>query len=132
MGTETQTKTAEIYRLVTLDHVCPYGLKSLDLLEREGYEVDDHLLETEEEATAFREKWDVETNPQTLIDGELVGTLDDLRALRYSYVYPYAEAGAGLLMIPAVLNWGRCRWRCSSVRSGRSRCSRRSTSTSAN
>ena len=27
------------------------------------------------------------------------------RHVRYSYVYPYAEAGAGLLMIPAVLNW---------------------------
>ena len=186
MATKTETKTATIYRLVTPEHVCPYGLKSLDLLEREGYEVDDHHLETEEEATAFREKWDVETTPQTFIDGELVGTLDDLRErfgkdvpdedettyrpvvtlfaitflmalgaasvaedqflsvrtfewfiafsmcglgylklrdvesfslmflnydllarrhVRYSYVYPYAEAGAGLLMIPAVLNW---------------------------
>ena len=61
MATKTETKTATIYRLVTPEHVCPYGLKSLDLLEREGYEVDDHHLETEEEATAFREKWDVET-----------------------------------------------------------------------
>ena len=185
-ATKTETRTATIYRLVTPDHVCPYGLKSLDLLEREGYEVDDRHLETEEEATAFREKWDVETTPQTFIDGELVGTLDDLRErfgkdvpdedettyrpvvvlfaitflmalgsasvveeqflsvrtfewfiafsmcglgylklrdvesfslmflnydllarrhVRYSYVYPYAEAGAGLLMIPAVLNW---------------------------
>ena len=76
---KTETKTATNYRLVTPDHVCPYGLKSLDLLEREGYEVDDRHLETEEEATAFREKWDVETTPQTFIDVELVGTLDDLR-----------------------------------------------------
>lgn len=184
--TTTQTRTATIYRLVTPDHVCPYGLKSLDLLEREGYEVDDRHLETEEEAADFRERWDVETTPQTFIDGALVGTLDDLRErfgkevpdedgttyrpvvtlfaitslmalgaasvvedqflsvrtfewfvafsmcglgylklrdvesfslmflnydllarrhVRYSYVYPYAEAGAGLLMIPAVLNW---------------------------
>ena len=183
---KTATKTATIYRLVTAEHVCPYGLKSLDLLEREGYEIDDHHLTTEEEATAFRDKWDVETTPQTFIDGELVGTLDDLRKrfgkdvpdedettyrpvvtlfaitflmalgaasvvedqflsvrtfewfiafsmcglgylklrdvesfslmflnydllarrhVRYSYFYPYAEAGAGLLMIPAVLNW---------------------------
>jgi hypothetical protein len=27
------------------------------------------------------------------------------RWVRYSYVYPYAETGAGLLMIPAMLNW---------------------------
>lgn len=182
----TRTKTATIYRLVTPDHVCPYGLKSLDLLKRQGYEVEDQHLETEEEATAFRNRWKVETTPQTFIDGELVGTLDDLRRhfgkhvpdpestgyrpvlslfaitflmalgaawvvedqivsvrtaewfvaftmcalgylkvrdvegfslmflnydllaqrwVPYSKFYPYAETAAGLLMIPAVLNW---------------------------
>lgn len=65
-ATETETKTATIYRLVTPEHVCPYGLKSLDLLEREGYEVDDRHLETEEEATAFREKWDCRDHPADL------------------------------------------------------------------
>lgn len=185
-ATQTETKTATIYRMVMPGHTCPYGLKSLDLLEREGYEVDDHHLTTEEETTAFREKWGVETTPQTFIDGELVGTLDDLREffgkdvpdpdetsywpvlslfaitflmavgaasvveeqflsvrtgewfiaftmcalgylkvrdtesfslmflnydllaqrwVRYSKIYPYAETGAGLLMIPAVLTW---------------------------
>jgi len=57
---KTDTKRATIYRLVTPEHVCPYGLKSLDLLEREGYEVDDRHLENEAEATAFRKKWEVE------------------------------------------------------------------------
>lgn len=177
---------ATVYRLVTPDHICPYGLKSIDLLEREGYEVDDRRLETEEEATALRQELNVDTTPQTFIDGEFIGTLDDLREhfgyvvpdpegetyrpvvalfavtflmalgaasaaeeqllstrtaewffaftmcglgylklrdiesfstmflnydllarrwVRYSYIYPYAETGAGLLMIPAVLNW---------------------------
>lgn len=54
-------------------------MKSLDLLQREGYEVDDRHLETEEQATELRERLNVETTPQTFIDGELVGTLDDLR-----------------------------------------------------
>ncbi|MGH9023135.1 MAG: glutaredoxin domain-containing protein, partial [Acidimicrobiia bacterium] len=76
---QSRTKTAVIYRLVTPDHVCPYGLKSLDLLARHGFEVEDHPLETEEEATELRERLGVETTPQTFIDGELVGTLDDLR-----------------------------------------------------
>lgn len=71
--------TATIYRLVTPDHVCPYGLKSIDLLERHDFEVVDRHLETEEKATELREALDVETTPQTFIDGELVGTLDDLR-----------------------------------------------------
>lgn len=180
-----RTHTATIYRLVTPDHVCPYGLKSLDLLRRHGYDVEDHHLETEEQADELRERLGVETTPQTFIDGELVGTLDDLRRhvgekvpdpdaesyrpvvtlfattflmavgaasvatdqwvsvrtfewfvaftmcglgylklrdiesfstmflnydllarrwVRYAYLYPYGETGAGLLMIPAVLN----------------------------
>ena len=41
--------------------------------------MDDRHLETEEQATELRERLNVETTPQTFIDGELVGTLDDLR-----------------------------------------------------
>ena len=51
----------------------------LDLLERHGLDVEDRHLQTEEEAARLREELDVETTPQTFIDGELVGTLDDLR-----------------------------------------------------
>lgn len=29
-------KSAILYRMVTPEHVCPFGLKSLDLLKREG------------------------------------------------------------------------------------------------
>lgn len=75
----TTARTADIYRLVTDEHICPYGLKSLDLLQREGLEVNDHQLRSEEEASALREDLGVETTPQTFIDGELIGTLDDLR-----------------------------------------------------
>ena len=186
MSTDTEQHRATVYRLVTPEHICPYGLKSVDLLERHDVEVDDRHLETEDEATELREQLDVETTPQTFIDGELVGTLDDLRRyfgepipdqeaesyrpvvtlfattflmalgaaqvvegvwlstrtfewfiaftmcglgylklrniesfstmflnydllarrwVRYSYLYPFGETGAGLLMIPAVLNW---------------------------
>ncbi|MEQ8842077.1 MAG: glutaredoxin domain-containing protein [Acidimicrobiales bacterium] len=183
---ENGAKHATIYRLVTPEHTCPYGLKSLDLLQRQGYEVDDRHLTTEAQATEVRERLDVETTPQTFVNGELVGTLDELRVffgkdvkepdeksywpvmslfaitllmaagaawkvegdwvsartfewfvafsmcvlgyqkvrdiesfstmflnydllarrwVPYSYVYPFAEAGAGLLMIPAVATW---------------------------
>ncbi|CAN5579774.1 glutaredoxin family protein [soil metagenome] len=182
----TGTKQATIYRMVMPDHVCPYGIKTLDLLERQGFDVNDVHLETDAETTAFRGKWNVETTPQTFVDGELVGTLDDVREfvgkrrkdrggtsywpvltlfaitflmaagaayvaedtwvsvrtfewfiafsmcglgylkvrdvesfstmflnydllarrwVPYSYIYPWAETGAGLLMIAAVLNW---------------------------
>ena len=39
-------KTAVLYRMVMDEHVCPYGLKSKDLLEREGFAVDDNWLTT--------------------------------------------------------------------------------------
>lgn len=72
-------KVAKLYRMVMPDHVCPYGIKSKDLLEREGYEVEDHHLETAEETDAFRKKHNVETTPQTFIDGKRIGGHDDLR-----------------------------------------------------
>lgn len=73
------TKTATLYRMVMPDHLCPYGLKSKDLLEREGYEVEDHPLTTREETDAFMEKHGVETTPQTWIGDERIGGYDHLR-----------------------------------------------------
>lgn len=60
-------------------HICPFGLKSLHLLKSEGYEVDDHWLKTRAETDAFKEKYDVDTTPQTFIDGERIGGHQALR-----------------------------------------------------
>jgi glutaredoxin len=65
--------------MVMPKHICPYGLKSKDLLERQGYEVEDHHLTTREETDAFMEKHDVETTPQTFIGNARIGGYDDLR-----------------------------------------------------
>lgn len=75
-----KAKHAELHRMVTPEHTCPYGLKSLDLLRREGYQVDDHELTSRPEIDAFKEKHGVETTPQTFIDGKRIGGYDDLRA----------------------------------------------------
>ncbi len=72
-------KTATVYRMVMTDHTCPYGLKTIDLLKREGFKVDDNHLETRGETDAFKEKHGVETTPQTFIDGKRIGGYDDLR-----------------------------------------------------
>ena len=37
-------KKAVLHRMVMPHHACPYGLKAKDLLERSGYEVEDHHL----------------------------------------------------------------------------------------
>ena len=73
------TKAATVYRMVMPDHVCPYGLKTVDLLKREGFEVDDHHLKTREETDAFKEQHGVETTPQTFIGGKRIGGYDDVR-----------------------------------------------------
>jgi glutaredoxin len=70
---------ATLYRMVTDEHVCPFGLKSRDLLERQGYAVDDHPLTSRAEAEGFMAEHDVETTPQTFIGGQRVGGYDDLR-----------------------------------------------------
>jgi glutaredoxin len=79
MPRDTTPRTAQLYRMVMPDHLCPFGLKSKDLLERNGYEIEDHHLTTREETDAFMEKHGVETTPQTFIGGERIGGYDDLR-----------------------------------------------------
>ncbi len=86
-----QNKTAVLYRMVMPDHLCPYGLKTKALLERKGYEVEDHLLKTHEETDAFREKHAVKTTPQTFIDGMRIGGYDDLREHFGQHVKTKAE-----------------------------------------
>lgn len=177
---------AILYRMVTPQHVCPWGLKAKDLLERSGYKVEDHHLTSRAETDAFMLEHGVVTTPQTFIGGKRIGGYEELRGflgksnqestdtsyrpvaalftltalaalatsyaakgalltgsafqwfiafsmvilamlklqnvetfsamflnydllarrwVPYSYVYPYAEAVAGLLMISGALTW---------------------------
>jgi len=65
--------------MATDEHICPFGLKSKDLLERQGFEVDDHLLTSRADTDTFKQKYDVKTTPQTFIDDERIGGYDELR-----------------------------------------------------
>lgn len=71
-------KEATLYRMVTDEHVCPFGLKSRDLLQRHGYAVNDNLLTTRSAQDAFKAKHRVKTTPQTFINGDRIGGYDDL------------------------------------------------------
>lgn len=73
------SRAATVYRMVMDEHVCPYGLKTIDLLKRQGFEVNDHHLTSREETDAFKERHDVETTPQTFIKDERIGGYDDVR-----------------------------------------------------
>ena len=186
MRKDNAAKTATLYRMVMTDHMCPYGLKSKDLLMRQGFHVEDRHLTSRDEVDAFKVKHTVKTTPQTFIGEERIGGFDDLSAhlgkttkskdattykpvialfavallmaiavtwlalgnaftgqtvewfisismvllglqklqdverfatmflnydllaqrwVRYGYVYPFVETGAGLLMMAGVLTW---------------------------
>ena len=77
--TFTTPRTATLHRMVMPSHTCPYGLKALHLLRREGYEVDDRWLTTREATDAFKAEHGVKTTPQVFIDGRRIGGYDDLR-----------------------------------------------------
>ncbi|NZA28250.1 glutaredoxin [Luteimonas sp. SJ-92] len=70
---------ARLYRMVMPGHLCPYGLKAKYLLERKGYEVDDHWLTTRAETDRFQAEHGVDTTPQAFIEGRRVGGYEDLR-----------------------------------------------------
>lgn len=72
-------REASLYRMVMEKHVCPYGIKALDLLKRQGFEVDDHWLKTRDETDAFKQEHQVKTTPQVFIGGRRIGGYDDLR-----------------------------------------------------
>ncbi len=71
--------TATVYRMVMDKHVCPYGLKTVDLLKREGFAVEDNHLTTRAQTDAFKLQHGVQTTPQTFIGGKRIGGYDDLR-----------------------------------------------------
>lgn len=71
-------RRATLYRLVLPDHVCPYGVRALQLLEQGGYEVDEQILATRIEAEAFMAREGVAATPQVFIDGERIGGCEEL------------------------------------------------------
>lgn len=72
-------KIAKLYRMHTEEHICPYGLRSKDLLEQKGFDVEDYKLTSKEETKAFKSKHDVQTTPQTFVDDIRIGGYDALR-----------------------------------------------------
>ena len=78
-SSRSDARRATLYRMVTDDHVCPFGIKTKDLLKRKGYEVEDHELKSREETERFKREHDVETTPQVFIGGERIGGYEALR-----------------------------------------------------
>ena len=73
-----QERSATLYRMVLPDHECPFGVRAKQMLDRSGFEIDEHVLASREEVDAFKAEHGVATTPQVFIDGERVGGSDDL------------------------------------------------------
>lgn len=95
-------KTAELFRMVMPKHTCPYGLKALDLLRREGFSVDDHHLTTRSETDVFKAEHGVATTPQVFIDGQRIGGYDDLRR----YLGKHVRDKDAVTYIPVIALFG--------------------------
>lgn len=78
MPSSTQ-QTARVYRMKTAEHLCPFGLKTVDLLKRKGFEVNDHPLTSRDEINAFKDQENVDTTPQVYLGDERIGGYEELR-----------------------------------------------------
>lgn len=95
-------KKAILYRMMSKDHICPYGIKSKYLLERQGFDVEDHPLTSRHEVDAFKEKHQVKTTPQAFVDGERLGGYDDL--VKHFNVHTLKQKGTTYQPIIAIFS----------------------------
>jgi len=72
-------KEATITRMVTPDHLCPWGIKAWDLLKRNGYKITDHHLESMDANARYKEETGYDETPQISINGTPLGGYDALR-----------------------------------------------------
>jgi len=70
---------AVLYRMDLPNYTCGYGTAARDLLKREGFEIEEHVLRSRRETDAFKEKHNISTTPLIFIDGVKIGGFTDLR-----------------------------------------------------
>ncbi|SNY43117.1 Glutaredoxin [Arsukibacterium tuosuense] len=108
------SKTATLYRMLTDEHTCPFGLKSKALLQRQGYQVNDNHLRNREQIEEFKQQHKVETTPQTFIDDKRIGGYDQLLdffdktkpADKFAAAYrPVIAIFAIALLMALAINW---------------------------
>ena len=75
-----EARTAILYRMVLPEHTCPFGVRAKQMLEQNGFEVEDRVLTSRADVDALKAELDVQTTPQIFIDDQRVGGADDLEA----------------------------------------------------
>lgn len=75
-----EQRQATLYRMVLPEHTCPFGVRAKQMLEEQGFEVEDRILGSREEVERFKDEQGVATTPQVFVDGERIGGSDELSA----------------------------------------------------
>ena len=78
MNNTTTLEKVRVYRMSTLEHECPWGLKTINLLNDKEIEFEDNKLTSREEVDEFKAKHHVETTPQIFSGDERIGGYTDL------------------------------------------------------
>lgn len=65
--------------MVTPDHLCPWGIKAKDLLERNDFEIEDEHLDSMDANKKYKEENGYDETPQIFIDGKHIGGYEALR-----------------------------------------------------
>lgn len=70
---------AVLYRMELPKYTCGYGTAARDLLRKQGFEIEEHVLRSRAETDAFKDKHHVATTPLIFIDGQKIGGYTELR-----------------------------------------------------
>jgi glutaredoxin len=71
-------QNATLYRMVLPDHTCPFGVRAKQMLEENGFTVDDRVLKSRDEVEAIKAEHGVSTTPLIFVGDERIGGSDDL------------------------------------------------------
>lgn len=74
----SESRQATIYRMILPDHECPFGRRAKEMLDQQGFEVEEHILKSRDEVDAFKKEHGLSTTPLIFIDDEKIGGSDDL------------------------------------------------------
>ncbi|MEB3168532.1 MAG: MauE/DoxX family redox-associated membrane protein, partial [Synechococcaceae cyanobacterium] len=76
----TTLHAVRLYRMDLPDHLCPWGLRALRLLQAQNIPFEDHRLTSPEAVEAFKAAHGVATTPQIFSGAERIGGYTDLAA----------------------------------------------------
>lgn len=71
---------AILHRMELPHYTCSYGTAARDLLRKEGFEIEEHILRSRAATDDFKDKHHVATTPLVFINGQKIGGYTELRA----------------------------------------------------